>query len=148
MSETDFTTQPFQPLRPSKDFNISLHSYIFVYSTDILGLSSLTPCEPGSWYVGQDRACQWLSLRGKSELERVCPGVSPNVLQDPASTAPTAPVSMTQCFPYCSWAGSLRNTEGAHLAYTQMRRKEKRCCNTKKVPVLQSELASTSAANW
>lgn len=54
---TDFTTQSFQRLRPSKDFSIWLHSYIFVYSTDILGLSSVTPCESECWYVGQDRAC-------------------------------------------------------------------------------------------
>lgn len=80
LTETDFTTQPFQPLRPWKDFSIWLHSYIFVYSTDILGLSSVTPCKSRHWYVRQDRACQWLSLRGKSELEWACPSVSPNML--------------------------------------------------------------------
>lgn len=59
----------FQPTRPSKDFSIWLHSDIFVYSTDILGFSFVTPCEFRHWYVGQDRACQWLSLKGKIELE-------------------------------------------------------------------------------
>lgn len=94
---------------------------LHLYSTDILGFSSVTPCESRCWYVGQDRACPRLSLKGKIELEWVCLGVIPNMLQDPVSVAYTAPVSMTPCFIHYSWIGSLSNsravggTDGWHI---------------------------------
>lgn len=93
------TFKRFQYLAPQ------LHLYL-----QHRGFSSVTPCESRCWYVGQDRACQWLSLKGKIELEWVCLGASLNMLQDPVSVAYTAPVSMILCFTLYSWIGSLSNT--------------------------------------